>query len=611
MARPCDHEERRPGAREAGVPGTEDGRPVVPSDASPQQRARATQHLVHVTGAVGRTLAGRGGLARRGPYWHLDGTPLPARAPHLHPRAELDDWSSFRGATDAVALLVRHSNPALRARTCPAGDVLAVLVFEMLEQFRVESLADPSLPGVRRNLDRRFATWTDQVVGSGLLESEQGLIALTLAHMSRSRLLSTEIPDSVAALIEATRFGLAPAIGTPLDRLRALRADQAAYAEPAVEIARAVAALVAAAREDEPGGDDEDEAEEPLELFSLLVGFEQEGHTSVPVLTGPGRELATEGTGYRVFTRAYDRVDDAAGLVPRAERDALHRELGELVHGSGLQAQRLAHHLFSVLGVPESRGWAQDEEEGHLDPSRLPRLVTRPGEGTVFRVPRPATGVHTALTFLLDASGSMKAHRARLAPLLEVWVKALQLAGVQVEVLGHTTTSWGGVRARKDWQRAGRPVAPGRLAETQHLVLVAATGSGHRVRQGLSALLRTSLYRESVDGEAVQWAAGRLAETEAQRRILAVVSDGSPTETSTARANNPEYLDRHLSDVLAGLDALAGRGRAGAGAIEAFGVGVGLDLSTYYNRYTVLDLDKPLATVSRDLLAGLAGLPRR
>src|ERR1019366_5235115 len=86
----------------------------------------------------------------------------------------------------------------------------------------------------------------------------------------------------------------------------------------------------------------------------------------------------------------------------------------------------------------------------------------------------------------------------------------------------------------------------------------------------MAALLKADLFRESIDGEAVDWACSRLVAREEARKILFVVSDGSPMDTATALANDVRYLDQHLRDVV--------RRHEQADAIEIVGIGVGLDL---------------------------------
>jgi cobaltochelatase CobT len=139
----------------------------------------------------------------------------------------------------------------------------------------------------------------------------------------------------------------------------------------------------------------------------------------------------------------------------------------------------------------------------------------------------------------------MKQHIDAVAVLLDVFARALDQAGVTNEVLGFTTGAWNGGRAQRDWIRAGRPRNRGASTRpaTSSSRMRRRRGAG---RAGARRLLKNDLFREGIDGEAVEWAARRLDRIEAERRLLLVVSDGSPADSATALANDPHYLDHHL-----------------------------------------------------------------
>ena len=106
-----------------------------------------------------------------------------------------------------------------------------------------------------------------------------------------------------------------------------------------------------------------------------------------------------------------------------------------------------------------------------------------------------------------------------------------------------------------------------------------------RARPGIAALLKNDLFREGVDGEAVQWAAGRLLARDEAQRILIVISDGSPMDAATERVNDSFYLDNHLKDVVASFE---------QSTVQIVALGVGLDLSPYYSQSLAIDLSKGL-----------------
>jgi cobaltochelatase CobT len=194
----------------------------------------------------------------------------------------------------------------------------------------------------------------------------------------------------------------------------------------------------------------------------------------------------------------------------------------------------------------------------------------------------------------------MKAFSEPVAVLVDLFARALELAGVGCEVLGFTTASWNGGRARHDWVRAGRPANPGRLNDVRHLVIKDADTPYRTARTAIAGLLKLDLYREGIDGEAVEWARNRLETRDEQRRILVVISDGSPMDSATSLANDRDYLDQHLRDVLAATS-----------DVDVCAVGVGLDLSVYYDRCTTLDLTEGTThRVLADVLEAIASLNR-
>ena len=202
----------------------------------------------------------------------------------------------------------------------------------------------------------------------------------------------------------------------------------------------------------------------------------------------------------------------------------------------------------------------------------------------------------------------MKAHGESIAMLVELLTRALDMAGVDSEVLGFTTAAWNGGRAQRDWLKAGRPAAPGRLNEARHLIFKDAQQPWRRARKRFAALLKADLYKEGIDGEAVEWACQRLMAADVNRRLLVVISDGSPSDSATNLANDRHYLDNHLRSVVATFG--GGNGRR-PGPIDIIGLGVGLDLSPYYARHRVIALDQTLDNALLDEVVELMLSRRR
>ncbi|MCX4728960.1 cobalt chelatase [Streptomyces sp. NBC_01306] len=568
-----------------------------------QAAVRHRQQVQELCGAAVRALCGVPDLHFRGGQPHRGRQALPVFAPHLYPSAQ-DDFGSFRGAADGLALRLAHSDQELHRRLCP-DDRTARLVFEMLEQFRAESLAPAHLPGMEHNLQHRHEQWSLAFHQSGLTETATGLLLHTVAQVCRARITGRPVVEETEGIIEATRGALAPVIGHELAGLRQDRFDQARFAVHALAIARAVAGMTAsagaAAHRGRAERADDVRPAPPRNGFTLLTDFDDGPAGSAAALHGTD---TGEGDGYRVFTITYDRQRRAGTLVRPAALTGYREQLDRRIASQGINLSGITRELTARLATPVTRGWDGAQEEGYIDGRMLARLIGSPTERRVFRSERTEPATDARVTFLIDCSGSMKEYGESLALLVDVFARALDRAGAECEILGFTTGAWNGGRARRDWLRAGRPPRPGRLNEQCHLVFKDAATPWRTARRDIAALLKPDLFREGVDGEAVAWAARRTEGTVAERgpgsrRLLFVLSDGGPMDTATQLANDDHFLDRHLKDVVARYEQ--------SGAVEVHGVGLGLDLSPYYRSSRVLDLSRgPDNGVFREIL-GLIG----
>lgn len=576
---------------------------MVDNKAASTAATRHQQCIDDLCAASIRALSDDDALHFRGRRLYRGAQALPPFAPHLSPMPEVDDFGSFRGSADAMALRLRFSDAPLHRSLRPA-EPLPRMLFEMLEQFRVEALAPRDMPGMMHNLRHRFEAWSMAFHHSGLTETAKGILLYTVAQICRSRVTAQPVVEATEDTIEATRMAIAPSLGAGLAGLRRTRGDQAAYARHALDIAQTVAAMLSVHDEDDAAADIDADADGKPNQFNFWMNFDgdlDEGFSTASA--GSSQLLEGPGNGYRVFTRAYDTQVQAASLVRAALLQEYRKRLDQRIEKQGIQVARLARDLQAVLATPRRDGWQGGQEEGYIDGRQLNQLIASPSERRLFRVEQHAPVPDCGVSFLIDCSGSMREHIEAVAVLVDVMVRALDQIGVASEVLGFTTNAWNGGRARRDWLRAGRPGHPGRLNEACHMVFKDGDTSWRRARQSMAALLKADLFREGVDGEAVEWAAQRLVARCDGRRLLLVISDGSPTDGATALANDAHYLDHHLSDVVARLQA--------QGEVEVYGVGVGLDLSPYYRQCRAFDLSASVSNeVFREIVAMIAAGPR-
>lgn len=550
----------------------------------PQPAPRRQRRIDDLCAATLRALTGDAELHFSGRRLHRGTQPLPAPAPHLRLDPARDGFDAFRAAADGTALRLLHSDAARHRRCCPV-DAVERLIFELLEQLRVETLVPAAMPGMAANLRQRFAAWSRAFHRSGLTDSSLGILLYTVAQMCWSRLNALPVLGETEDFIEATRAGIAPLLGTALAGIRRHRRDQAAFAPHALAIARIVgAALRAAADEAQATDADEDATEDAARAaFSLLLEVDRDDADGIAAaVTGDSPAFDAAGAAYRVYTRRFDREVAAGGLLRPALLAEYRQRLDDCVAARGINLPRLARVLGAVLAEPRRDGWRSGEEEGRVDGRRLAQLVASPAERRLFRREQQTPVADAQVSFLVDCSGSMKSHVEPVATMLDILLRALEMAGARTELLGYTTAAWNGGRAQREWLARGRPRHPGRLNEVMHMVFKAADRDWRHARRDVAALLKADLYREGIDGEAVDWACSRLVTASARRRILIVISDGCPMDCATALANDDFYLHQHLKAVVTR--------QAREGGIEILGLGVGLDLSPFYRRSLTTDL---------------------
>ena len=117
-------------------------------------------------------------------------------------------------------------------------------------------------------------------------------------------------------------------------------------------------------------------------------------------------------------------------------------------------------------------------------------------------------------------------------------------------------------------------------------------------------MLHKDLLKQNIDGEALLWAGERLQRRPETRKILLVISDGAPIDTSTMSANRQNYLVDHLHQVIESIEK--------TNRIELAAIGIGHDVSTYYKRAITIrdpkDLGKTLLTQFRSLFSPAGNL---
>jgi cobalamin biosynthesis protein CobT len=261
----------------------------------------------------------------------------------------------------------------------------------------------------------------------------------------------------------------------------------------------------------------------------------------------------------------------------------------------------LAARLERALKADEQTHWKHEQERGEIDRPALAKLATSPGYRTPFRVKRVTQGRDAAVTILIDRSGSMAGRKIELARLCAAALgDALTQLGFASEVLGYSSIESAGMRALLERERAaGADLSRyNRLVERLDFQVYKRFGSTNL--NGLSAI---ECGHENPDGEALSWAAARLADQRAGRRILMVLSDGYPATGD----GHPAIL---RTDLRARIESIGRKG------IELIGVGILDDAveSFYPHNIVVRKLDELPVTafgILSELLLRRPGMAKR
>jgi cobaltochelatase CobT len=506
--------------------------------------------------------------------------------------AEALTVGSLRAYGDRVAVRQRFHDASVHGAWRPA-ETTAAAIYEALALARLDALGARWLRGIARNLlahpgaDPAGVRWLAFHAFSGLDAPadkrpavEQVRAALSAPHYPALQQLAGSIENQ--ARFSELAAGWATTAATRLARFVAT-APPTAGLPP-----RSAGQDIRRGRYARPGARPRDEGHARRDDLGSSTLAEQ-------------RAGAVAGASeYHAYTTEFDRVVTAPALATRDELARLRQTLEADMGGARAMIARLAKRLMRVLMARQVREWRFDLDEGLLDASRLGPFVASRGAARPFKQEQDSPFPSTAVTLLIDHSGSMRGRPMQIAAMtVEIFARVLERCGVRCEVLGFTTRDWDGGEPARQWAAAGYPEQPGRLNALEHIIIKSGDVPWRRARVGLGLFLHDEMLKENIDGEALAWAHGRLVSRPEQRRILVVVSDGTPMDEATFAANGYDYLDQHLVSV---VDAIERRSPVTLAAI-----GIGHDVSRFYcNATRIARIDDLGPALSEKLIALLA-----
>ncbi len=560
------------------------------------------------------------------------------RLPEPGRKMSRQQLSVLRGTGDAMALRKACHDTQVHARLSPTGDN-ARAVYDAVEQARIEAIGSLQMPGVSDNLAVMHEDKYSKTNFPSAVDRADVPLEDAVAMVVREKLTGREPPESAQNIVNLWREFIEQKAGKNIDALDADLEDQAAFAHAVRELIRALdmgdelGDSEPDDSEDDNDSDTDGETEDSQRQNEESTGQDesqpedaesdsddqQQGESEATEVDGdefleddendteqPGEAYRPElpfsqlppESDYKVFSTEFDEVVLAEELCDETELERLRSFLDkQLAHLQGVVG-RLANRLQRRLMAKQNRSWDFDLEEGYLDTARLSRIIIDPTTPLSFKMERDTVFRDTVVTLLLDNSGSMRGRPITVAATCaDILARTLERCGVKVEILGFTTRAWKGGQAREKWLRANKPPSPGRLNDLRHIIYKSADAPWRRSRRNLGLMMREGLLKENIDGEALLWAHSRLMARSEHRRILMMISDGAPVDDSTLSVNPGNYLERHLRHVISDIETYS--------PVELLAIGIGHDVTRYYDRaVTIVDAEE-LAGAMTEQLASL------
>lgn len=562
------------------------------------------------------------------------------RLPQVSRNLTKEEVLLARGTADAYALKIRFHDEQTHKRYMPQGQVAKDL-YEAMETVRVEALGAKVMPGTASNIDAKIEAECIKLGYDSVSNPADAPISAAASFLLRKLATDRKLPKAAQNLVDlrADLFGYDT--NSTMKDLKENLTNQTEFSKLTRQVIEDLGFGDQLGEDPDQNENDqqEDAEQENQEENQDTEGNEnqddQEDWEQDPDDSGeqdtdpsqaqvsaddidesdteeesempdgdqtldppPTTQYSDADPNYKVYNTNFDEEILAEELAEPAELERLRTYLDQQLDPLKGAVSRLANKLQRRLQAQQNRSWLFDMEEGILDCGRLARVISNPTTPLSFKVESDIEFRDTIVTLLIDNSGSMRGRPISIAAICaDVLARTLERCQVKVEILGFTTKAWKGGQSREAWLHDGREQTPGRLNDLRHIIYKGADAPWRRARPNLGLMMKEGLLKENIDGEALEWASKRIMSRSEARKILMVISDGAPVDDSTLSVNSASYLEKHLRDVINMIE--------NKKLIELIAIGIGHDVTRYYEHaVTITDVEQ-LAGAMTEQLAGL------
>ena len=539
------------------------------------------------------------------------------------------DFIKLRAETDSGALKKKFSNREIFNKNLPNNPSCKPL-YDIAEKIRYEVLGGKMLKGVEKNLIENYNQKITTVLNDQFKNKEDVPIAEAFELYMLKKIFNLELNTVSAKKLSFWEKDFFNSIDKHLDFLNKNLENQENYGLKFSEILKSMDVFNSNNNENSENNDEKDNEQENKSennddsdsnnkkdenkqdetQTSLDAGFDLSDQQMDEQLEDSesfkeSAENITQKTNlnnldqeYKVFTIEFDEIAKAEILEDTKETQKLRKNLDQQLVGFQDLITKLANKLQRQLLAKQNRAWEFDLEEGLLDSSKLTRIIMDPYNSLSFMKEKDLDFKDTIVTLLIDNSGSMRGRPITIAALCaDILSRTLERCSVKVEVLGFTTKNWKGGKSREAWAKTDKPKNPGRLNDLRHIIYKGADTHWRQAKNNIGLMLKEGLLKENIDGEAISWAYSRIKKRKEERKILMVISDGAPVDDSTLSVNSGDFLEKHLRKMVKFIETKSD--------VEILAIGIGHDVSRYYNKAIKITDVNELGDVMVSQLSGL------
>ena len=540
-----------------------------------------------------------------------------------------NQFKKLRAETDSEALKRRFSNRKLLNKNSPKNPSCRTL-YHLAEKVRYELLGSEMLKGISKNFKDNYKYRLQSLEQTKIKKKEDTNIIDAFEIYMTNKFFDVKLSPGNKEILQFWENDFNKSIDKHLSFLKANLENQEIYNNKFSEILESMDIFEnddttekendekddtqdqnnpnnnedkeneqsSKSSEDEnisQGMDSEDDVNE-FRLDDQLANENNEDMESENVIQK--KNLGINDKEYKVFTTEFDEVAKAESLETAEEILKLRKNLDQQLTSFQDLITKLANKLQRQLMAKQNRSWEFDLEEGLLDSSKLPRIIIDPYNSLSFKKEKDLDFKDTIVTLLIDNSGSMRGRPITIAAICaDILSRTLERCSVKVEILGFTTKNWKGGKSRQEWNRLGKNKNPGRLNDLRHIIYKGADSHWRQSKKNLGLMLKEGLLKENIDGEAITWAFNRLKKRKEERKILMVISDGAPVDDSTLSVNSGDFLEKNLKKIVKFIE--------NKSEVEILAIGIGHDVSRYYQKAIKISDVQELGDVMIDQLSGL------